>query len=204
LLTAFREMLLRRKLGDPIFVVSGLPRSGTSMMMRMLEAGGVEIVSDHVRTADEDNPKGYFELERVKDLDKDPDKSWLRECRGKVVKIISFLLRDLPDDNFYKIVFLRRNLEEIMASQNKMLVRRGEPTDESRDAEMMERYTFHLRKTEVQLEYRSNVRVLDVPYREVLDSPREQARRVRAFLGLKLDEEAMAAAVDPSLYRNRL
>ena len=92
-------MYLKRKLGPPIVVVSGLPRSGTSMMMKMLDAGGLEIVTDRERSADEDNPKGYFELERVKELDKDgADKSWMRDHRGRVVKVISFLLKDLPDD----------------------------------------------------------------------------------------------------------
>jgi hypothetical protein len=129
--------------GKPLIIVSGLPRSGTSMAMKMLDAGGFSIVSDGIREADEDNPKGYFELERVKELDKGGDKSWLREYRGQVVKIISFLLPDLPDDLNYRIIFMRRNLAEVIKSQNKMLDRRGEPVDPGSDERMMQLYERH-------------------------------------------------------------
>jgi hypothetical protein len=194
--------LLKRKLGPPIIVVSGLPRSGTSMMMRMLDAAGLSIVTDAIREADEDNPRGYFELEQVKDLDKGGDKSWLPGHRGKVIKIISFLLTDLPDSCFYKVVFMRRDLDEVIASQNKMLVRRDEKVDGD-DEKMKELYARHLRKLEVQLGERGNFEILDVHYREVIDDPRAQARRVGKFLGLSDRADAMAEAVDPSLYRNR-
>lgn len=197
------DFWFRARWGDPIVVVSGLPRSGTSMMMSMLLASGLEVVTDEVRAADEDNPKGYFELERVKELDKTPDKSWLRAHRGKVVKIISFLLKDLPDDNAYKVVFMRRDLDEVVASQNKMLVRRGEPTDPARDAEMVEKYRLHLRRTETLLGSRPNFRWLDVSYNEILGDPRGPAERVARFVGGGLDVARMVGAVDASLYRNR-
>src|SRR5687768_8758894 len=119
----------RLRYGKPIVVVSGLPRSGTSMAMKMLEAGGLSVVTDGLRTPDEDNPKGYYEDERVKRLHKEPDKTWLHEARGKVVKIISFLLKSLPPDHNYKVVLMQRNLREIVASQNKMLARLGKPND---------------------------------------------------------------------------
>ena len=118
----------RVRYGPPIVVVSGLPRSGTSMAMKMLEAGGLSVVTDGLRAADEDNPKGYYEDERVKDLHQAADKAWLRDARGKVVKIISFLLKSLPAENNYQVLFMHRNLREIVSSQNKMLVRRGERT----------------------------------------------------------------------------
>src|SRR5688572_10458496 len=101
------------------------------MAMKMLEAGGLHVVSDGRRSADEDNPRGYYEDERVKDLHRPGDKSWLRATRGKVIKIISFLLKSLPADNNYKVLFMHRNLREIVASQNKMLDRRGEKNDTS-------------------------------------------------------------------------
>src|SRR5947207_14999591 len=104
--------LTRRSRGEPIVVVSGLPRSGTSMMMNMLAAGGVEIISDGQRAADVDNPKGYFEFERIKNLEKETDKSYLRAARGKAVKVISFLIKDLPDENDYRVLFMRRDLDE--------------------------------------------------------------------------------------------
>ena len=197
------DLWLRSCLGAPIVVVSGLPRSGTSMMMKMLSAGGLAVVTDAIRSADDDNPKGYFELEQVKDLDKGKDKSWLKGHRGKVVKIISFLLKDLPDDNAYRILFMRRDLEEVIASQNKMLVHRGEPTDPAGDAKMIELYRKHLRKVEVLVGGKRNVKWLDVSYNDVVNAPRKPAEEVARFLAAGLDVEKMVAAVDPSLYRNR-
>ena len=111
--------------GEPIVVVSGLPRSGTSMMMKMLEAGGIPPVTDELRTADDDNPKGYYEFERVKQMDKG-DTAWVADAQGKVVKVISALLKHLPSSHNYQVIFLRRHMSEILASQRKMLIRRGE------------------------------------------------------------------------------
>ena len=123
---------------EPITIVSGLPRSGTSMMMSMLQAGGRDLLVDGVRTADEDNPKGYFEFERVKQVA--TDRAWLPEAEGKVVKIITRLLFDLPTDRPYKVVFMRRRLEEVLASQAKMLDRRGEDADAVAAEEMRRMY----------------------------------------------------------------
>jgi hypothetical protein len=203
LIDALRRRLLERRLGPPVIIVSGLPRSGTSMMMNMLQAAGLTIASDGERGADEDNPKGYFELERVKELDKTEDKSWLRGHRGQVVKIISFLLKDLPDDCCYKVIFMRRDLREVLASQNKMLVRRGEAEGQADDAKMVELYTSHLRKVELMLEERRNFQNLDVHYRQVVEAPRATAASVSRFLGSRLDAERMVQAVDRGLYRNR-
>lgn len=182
-------------------VVSGLPRSGTSMAMKMLEAGGLRVVTDGLRRADEDNPKGYYEDERVKDLHQGGDKTWLREARGKVVKIISFLLKSLPADNNYKVVFMHRNLREIVASQNKMLVRRGESNDTPDERavqlldEQMRDARFFLRRPQFD--------VLELNYGEMLQGARPQALRIAAFLGEPLDVEKMAQVVDVQLYRNR-
>jgi hypothetical protein len=198
-----KRAYLKWKFGPSIIVVSGLPRSGTSMMMKMLEAGGMELATDNIRTADEDNPKGYFEYERVKQLDKSEDKSWLGHCRGKAIKIISFLLRELPADFHYKVIFMQRHLEEVIASQNKMLVRRGEPTNEANDNKMIKNYGMHLKKMEFLLEDEPNFSTLEVGYREVLERPAEHAARIRRFVGIDLDTEGMAGAVDRKLYRNR-
>jgi hypothetical protein len=204
LLDSLRRLLgLKKDLGQPIIIVSGLPRSGTSMMMNMLTAADLEIVSDRVRTADEDNPKGYFEDERVKELEKNEDRSWLRDCRGKVIKIISFLIKDLPDDNRYKVIFMRRDLGEVMASQNKMLRRRGEPVDEASDQKMIDVYKNHLQKTDFFLRSRPYIEHVDIEYREAVADPRAQAERVASFLELDLDLDRMVQAVDPALYRNR-
>ena len=118
-----RRRLTRGSRGEPIVVVSGLPRSGTSMMMNMLAAGGLEILADGERAADVDNPKGYFELERIKHLERETDKSYLRAARGKAVKVISFLIKELPDENDYRVLFMRRDLDEVLASQQKMIER---------------------------------------------------------------------------------
>ena len=150
-----------------------------------------------------DNPKGYFEYERVKELDKGGDKNWVADHRGKVVKIISFLLKDLPDDNLYKVIFMRRNLDEVLASQNKMLVRRGEQGGQAGDEEMKRLYTNHLGKVEMMFSSKPNFELLDVHYRQVVENPREQAARVSRFLELSNRAEAMAGAVDRQLYRNR-
>ncbi len=190
------------KYGDPIYVISGLPRSGTSMAMKMLDAGGLGTVVDGQRTADDDNPKGYFEDERVKHLHEMEDKLWVKEARGKVIKVISFLLKDLPDTNYYKVVFMRRGLDEVLASQNKMLVNRGEPND-TPDDRMKELYGAHVKQVENLLAVRPNFEVLYVDYTSILDSPLENAKRLNGFLGLDLDEEKMASVVDKDLYRNR-
>jgi hypothetical protein len=190
------------RFGSPIIVVSGLPRSGTSMVMRMLEAGGVPIVTDGVRAADESNPHGYFEDERVKELDKAVDKSWLRDARGKALKIISFLLRDLPAANNYRVIFMKRSLDELLASQDAMLRARGEPADAPRET-LAKAYDRHLREVRLLLRDRPQFDVLELDHREVLDTPLEQARRIADFLGQPLDPRRMAEAVDPSLHRNR-
>jgi hypothetical protein len=203
-LKLLRDLNLRRKYGAPIIVVSGLPRSGTSMLMNMLHAADLEIVTDGARIPDVDNPKGYFEDERIKDLDRGGDKAWLRDCRGKVIKVISFLLKELPADNHYKVILMRRDLEEVVASQNKMLAHRDEPVGTPDDDErMIKRYRMHLRKVEFMLEEEPNHDHLDVHYTRALDSPREHAERIGRFLGTKLDVDRMARAVDRSLYRNR-
>jgi hypothetical protein len=191
------------KYGSPVFIVTGLPRSGTSMMMQMLAAGGIPVVVDDVREEDEDNPQGYWEYERVKDLDKNRDKSWVKANRGKAIKVISFLLRDLPRENRYKIVFMRRDIEEIIVSQNKMLLRRGEPTSAEDDARAREDFEAHLRFVKTLFDLRSNFEVLDVGFRETIENPDATARKVARFLGRTLRIDGMVGVVDKSLYRNQ-
>ncbi len=174
------------------------------MLMQMLEKGGMPIVTDQVRTADEDNPKGYHELERVKELDKTADKSWLKRHRGEVIKTISFLLQDLPLDLNYQVLFMRRNLDEVLRSQNKMLERRGEAGGRSSDERMRQNYEFHLQKVFYQLEHTPTFKVLYLDYAVVVENPRREAERINAFLGGALHVEAMAGAVEAGLYHNRL
>ncbi|MYB20649.1 MAG: sulfotransferase [Holophagales bacterium] len=191
----------RLRFGRPIIVVSGLPRSGTSMAMKMLEAGGVEIVTDGEREADEDNPRGYYEDERVKDLATATDKSWLRASRGRAVKVISFLLKDLPPNLNYRVILMRRDLEEVLASQRKMLDRRGE-TDDTPDERMMELWQDQLWRVNYLLRTAPQFEWIEVEYGEALRDPAEAATRIASLVD-GLDERAMAEVVDPSLYRNR-
>jgi hypothetical protein len=184
---------------NAIIIVSGLPRSGTSLMMQMLAAGGVEVVTDHVRTPDTDNPRGYYEFERVKKIKQDA--SWLPEARGKAVKMVSQLLYDLPPSEKYRIIFLERDLDEVLVSQEKMLERLGRPAA-PREA-MKRSFLVHLERLKEWLRRRPDVEVLRVAYHDLLERPVKEAERVSGFLGGAADAERMAGAVDPSLYRNR-
>jgi hypothetical protein len=198
-----KKLYRRLRYGEPVIVVSGLPRSGTSMAMQMLAAAGVPVVTDGIRQAGEDNPKGYFEDERVKDLHKErQDRSWVRDARGKAVKIISFLLKDLPETNNYKVIFMKRALPEVLASQKKMLERRNE-VDESGDERMLELWENHLWRVKYLLKHAEQFETLELAYSDVIGDPLREARRIRDFLELKADPETMAAAVDEKLYRNR-
>jgi hypothetical protein len=199
---SLRRLYRRLRYGEPIVVVSGLPRSGTSMIMKMLEAGGLPVLTDGLRAADEDNPKGYYEVERVKNLAQESDKRWLSQAKGKGVKVISYLLRSLPADLNYRVVFIRRELEEVLASQKKMLDRRGEAHDLAPE-KMRELFQDDVWRSTWLLKNRPQFESLEVSYTEILARPEEQARRINAFLGGRLDARAMAAAVDPALYRNR-
>jgi hypothetical protein len=198
-----KKLYRRLRYGEPVVVVSGLPRSGTSMTMQMLAAAGVSVVTDGIRQAGEDNPKGYFEDERAKDLHKEnEDRRWLRDARGKAVKIISFLLKDLPETNNYKVIFMKRALPEVLASQKKMLERRNE-VDESGDDRMLELWENHLWRVSYLLKHAEQFESLEIAYADVIGDPLREARRIRDFLELKANPETMARAVDEKLYRNR-
>ncbi|WAC06425.1 MAG: sulfotransferase domain-containing protein [Thermodesulfobacteriota bacterium] len=184
-----------------ITVVSGLPRSGTSMMMQILKAGGMEVVTDEVRRADEDNPRGYFELEQVKKLKE--SSAWLADCRGKAVKVISMLLFDLPSNHHYKIIFMQRPTEEMLASQRIMLERRGETKDGISDEHMAEKFEKHLKQVEHWIAQQKNMEVLYVPYNEVIKNPLLYSEKVNGFLGQDFNTKTMAEAVEETFYRQR-
>ncbi len=180
-----------------IIIVSGLPRSGTSLMMQMLESGGVEVVTDGVRTADADNPRGYYELEKVKRIK--GDASWLPQMRGKAFKMVSQLLYDLPPSEQYRIIFMDRDLEEVLLSQEKMLQRLGRaaaPHDEMKRA-----YALHLVNLREWLGQQTHIKVLGVSYNELIDRAEQVSRQVSEFLDGRVRVESMARIVDPALYR---
>lgn len=198
-------MFRKRKnkdLAERIVVVSGLPRSGTSMMMKMLEAGGIPVLTDHEREADEDNPKGYFEYERVKKL-KEGDDAWLPQAKGKVVKVIAALLTELPPSCEYEVIFMRRAMPEILASQRQMLIRRGENPDKVKDEDITALFEKHLAKVIGWAKKQKNVRFMEVDYNAALKNAAPIIKKVNKFLGGELDTEAMFAVVDPKLYRQR-
>ena len=192
----------RIELKDTIVVVSGLPRSGTSMMMGILEAGGLTLLKDGIREVDDDNPKGYYEFERVKKL-REGDLEWLPDARGKAVKIISYLLLNLPDTYSYHVIFMQRKLAEVMASQRKMLIRRGEDPNKVSEGELGGILENHLRQVDDWIEGQSNVERMDVDYNRMVMSPEEDIQRINLFLGGSLDVDKMAQVIDPSLYRQR-
>ena len=185
-----------------ITVVSGLPRSGTSMMMKMLDAGGIPPLTDKVRTADDDNPKGYFEFERVKQMDKG-DTAWMADAQGKTVKVISQLLRYMPAEHEYKVIFMRRAMSEILASQKKMLVNRGEDPNAASDEEIAALFEKHPNSVMDWMAAQPNVSVTYIHYSDMLANPLPQIAQINEFLGGGLDVQAMAEVVDPNLYRNR-
>ncbi len=188
---------------NEIVIVSGLPRSGTSMLMSMIEAGGVQVLADGIREADEDNPKGYFELEAVKKTKEDD--SWMKNAGGKVVKIISQLLLDLPTDTdfTYKVIFIRRNIDEILASQKKMLIRRGTYKPEISDAEMKNMFLLHIEHVVDYLRQHKCFQTFYVNYNLMLAEAADKIKAINAFLGGGLNTKAMAEVVDRNLYRNR-
>lgn len=187
---------------EVITIVSGLPRSGTSMMMKMLEAGGMQVLTDNVRTADEDNPQGYYEFAAVKRIEH--DKSWLPDARGKVVKMVSELLKYLPPNYQYKVIFIWRKIEETLASQRQMLIRRGKPTDTVSNEKMAELFRRHLVQLDAWLKKQPNFEVMYVDYSEIIANPAHQVKKINQFFDARLDEQAMASVIDPSLYRQKL
>jgi hypothetical protein len=202
-------------------VVTGLPRSGTSMMMQMLSRGGIAPLTDEQRAADSDNPRGYFELEaatrlrpgphqgpdrnrdRNRDQNRDQSRAWLADARGKAVKIVAQLLPHLPPEQAYRVLFMERDLDEVLASQQVMLDHLGRERARLSDAQLKQAYRRQLQQVRVWLARQPNAKVLFVSHRQAIEDPRAVAERVNGFLGGGLDLDGMAAVVEPGLYRQR-
>lgn len=186
-----------------ITVVSGLPRSGTSMMMSALKAGGMTLLTDGIRTEDENNPRGYFENERVKKLPSG-DVRWMRSAQGKAVKVISALLEYLPEGFEYRVIFMERNLAEILDSQQRMLVRDGRKVEkELSDDDLRRSYEQHLLDVKTWLAAKSGLRTLFVSYNDILRQPEQEFEKVTDFLENRVDYVRMAEVVDLKLYREK-
>jgi hypothetical protein len=184
-----------------ITIVSGLPRSGTSLMMQMLAAGGMPVLSDGERKPDPDNPRGYLEWERIKQLPKDP--TCIAEAEGKVVKVISLLLLSLPEGHEYRVVFMERPLAEVLASQDVMMQHRGTAKPGADNSVIAGAFEKNLRAVNAWLDSKSYVKTLRLPYHEVLRDAAEVSHKVARFLDADLNIEGMTRAVDGTLYRNR-
>mgnify|MGYP003681897575 CR=1 FL=1 len=201
-MTSLRSFIKRKmKKSSFITVVSGLPRSGTSMMMSALKNGGMPLMIDNIREADANNPKGYYEFEGVKKLSK-MDNDWLDSAQGKAVKIISPLLTHLPDRYKYKIIFLERDMDEILASQRQMLERLN-PTgvDNHPDDDLRRSYIEHLKDISSWMGDQDWLQTLYVSYNDVLQQPEVEIRKVAVFLENRVEPELMVQVVDPELYR---
>ena len=184
-----------------ITVVSGLPRSGTSMMMKMLAAGGMTPLTDRQRLADEDNPQGYYEFERVKRLPQG-DTAWLADAQGKAVKIIAALLPSLPSDYEYRILIMQRDMGEILRSQKKMLEHRGAGQTVS-DEQLSRLFEKNLQQVDAWIRNQPRILRLDVNYNGLLRNPIPDIARIRLFLDFEPDADKMIGVIDPGLYRQR-
>ncbi|MCF8358331.1 MAG: alkaline phosphatase family protein [Prolixibacteraceae bacterium] len=185
----------------PIIVVSGLPRSGTSMMMQLLEKAGVPLFTDEARGTDENNLKGYYEHEKVKQLVR--NSRWLGEAKGKAVKIVLPLLYKIPATFNYKIIMMKRDMEEVIESQHRMLVNTGK-IDEGIYASGIEAtYAKYLERLEGWAQRNKNVELLEIDYNKAVTNPVETARKVIGFLNLGKEEEKIASSINPELYRTK-
>ena len=198
------EIVVKREItmeDNFVTIVSGLPRSGTSMMMQAVHAGGMAAVTDNIRKSDSDNPRGYYEFEPVKKTKE--DSSWVQNATGKVVKMVYRLLYDLPADYEYRIIFMNRSIEEVLLSQKKMLERIGKKGADIADEKLSELFKSELEKIYKWIDAQPNFSIVSVNYRDAVESPQAQCSIVNDFLGGNLDTDKMASAIEPTLYRNR-
>lgn len=185
-----------------IVIVSGLPRSGTSMMMNMLEAGGMDLLVDNVRKADKDNPRGYFEYELVKKL---PEGNiiWLESANSKVVKVVSYYIHHLPPRYEYKVLFMERNFDEILESQKQSVIEKEQTTSRKEDKMMTDYFKNHVKQTKEWISLQPNFSVLYLSYNEIVLNPEQYLDKINTFLELELNKEKMSKIVDKNLYRQR-
>jgi hypothetical protein len=191
----------KTELDQTVIIVSGLPRSGTSMMMQMLRAGGLEILGDEKRAADESNPKGYLEYEPVKQLMK--DNSWLADAKGKVVKIVAPLLPHIRNDINYQIIFMARPLSQVTTSQKNMLKRLNRSGANISDRQLASTFMKQIKNVTLMLENYPNVSAITVNYNNAIDRPDTVANQVNEFLNGRLDQQKMSAVVDSKLQNEK-
>ncbi|MBY9007851.1 MAG: sulfotransferase domain-containing protein [Candidatus Lokiarchaeota archaeon] len=183
---------------DELIIVSGIPRSGTSLIMQMLRAGGMDILSDHKRKADKNNPKGYLELQAVKNLFK--DNSCLVKQTGKVVKVISHLLIYIPKNQLYKIIFINRNINEIIKSQQKML----RENTKNYSKTLKKAFKKELSNVKLWINNQPNIELLNLNFKDIIKNPEKEINNIIKFLNISLNREKMINIIEPSLYRNEI
>lgn len=192
---------MEKNIKGEIIIVSGLPRSGTSMMMQMLDKGGYPVLTDGVRESDNNNPKGYYEFEPVKKMM--VDKSWLPQASGKSVKIIAQLLPFLPSNYDYKIIFMKREMGEVLTSQQIMLGKEKDVKSKAFPTGLNDAFQKQLQKVETWIETQPHVQMLEVNYSDVIDNPENEIDNIISFIGSDGNKKEMLTVVDKSLYRNR-
>lgn len=195
----FYNNSIPKHLRGTVTIVSGLPRSGTSLMMQMLEKGGMDIFTDGRRSADDNNPKGYYEHEGVKKLMQ--KNAFIKHAENKAIKVIANLLHHLPPTYYYKIIFMERDLKEIVQSQQKMLSRLNHSSAETYPLHLVQNYEKTLKNIKKWLPKQTNMEILFVPHHSLFEQPFEQAIRINEFLNCNLRPEQMVEVIDHSLYR---
>ena len=193
----FEDKITNKYHKNQIVVVSGLPRSGTSLMMQMMDKGGVDALTDDLREADVSNPKGYYEYEPVKSLYK--DNSWLAKAQNKSVKIVAPLLKYLDNKHRYKVIFMKRDLDEVIQSQQKMLGK----SESIFPVKIYNQFQRLLASVAGWQKLAPGVEILYVEYKDLVAEPYKVVEQIQSFVGLPLDQQAMAQVVDQALYRNK-
>jgi hypothetical protein len=184
-----------------VTIVAGVPRSGTSLMMQMLARGGIEPLTDGRRAADEDNPRGYYEYDPAKRTR--ADASWVDRAAGRAVKLAHLLVEHLPPAHEYRVVLMRRDLGEVVASQRAMLDRLGERGADLSPAQLAAAYERQLGRVRAWLDKQPNVRFIEVDYNELIRAPEKVVAALAELFEGRVNAEAMRAAIDPELYRRR-
>ena len=198
-LAVAQQEAIPEKMPD-VIVVSGLPRSGTSMMMQMLVAAGLTPFTDDKRNADESNPKGYYEADLVKQLA--THNSWVEQCDGKVVKVVAPLIHYLPQAANYKVIFMERDISEVLSSQESMLQRLDQDGGNIQQERLAMVYASQVRQAKSALRVHGH-QVLPLQYVDVLSDPEQAAAGLAEFLGVELELKQAVSVVDPNLYRER-
>lgn len=187
---------------NDIIVVTGLPRSGTSLVMQILQSMGIDLFTDNKRSPDQSNPRGYFEHELVKTIEYDT--SWIKKVEGKAIKIVSPLLVYLPNNYNYKIIFMDRVLDEIVQSQEKMLLVNGVPNPQIEPEVIKQIFIKDLKQAWSWIRELSHSESLEISHSKLLKKPESELEKVNGFLNIKVDLENTLKVIDKKLYRSMI